>query len=164
MSTVLVVGGSGLLGFHTTVELVARGHQVTSLSLPMDDVDIEFPEGVTALWQDVNAMTDDELSALLTGMDAVMYAAGADERRRRWRSSRATGRWTSWCCASRTSSASWVSAGRCGSSSSTARAAPVPSRSSAGRRRPSPSVRSPRPRSARWRTGATAPATRSRRP
>jgi len=80
MSTVLVVGGSGLLGFHTTVELVARGHQVTSLSLPMDAVDIKFPEGVTALWQDVNAMTDDELTALLTGMDAVMYAAGADER------------------------------------------------------------------------------------
>lgn len=80
MSKVLVVGGSGLLGFHTILELVARGHEVTSLSLPMDKIDVDLPTGVTALWHDINAMTDAELGEVLAGTDAVMYAAGADER------------------------------------------------------------------------------------
>ncbi|MBO0898555.1 NAD-dependent epimerase/dehydratase family protein [Cellulomonas sp. zg-ZUI222] len=80
MSSVLVVGGSGLLGFHTVLELVARGHRVTSLSLPPVATDITFPDGVQALWGDVATMTDDELTSLLTDMDAVVYAAGADER------------------------------------------------------------------------------------
>jgi len=80
MSNVLVVGGSGLLGFHTIVELVERGHSVTSLSLPPVATDVTFPEGVQALWADLGEMTDDELTTLLTGVDAVVYAAGADER------------------------------------------------------------------------------------
>ena len=80
MSNVLVVGGAGLLGFHTVVELVARGHRVTSLSLPPAATDVEFPDGVRTLWADVTTATDDELAATLEGVDAVVYAAGADER------------------------------------------------------------------------------------
>ena len=80
MSSVLVVGGSGLLGFHTIVELVARGHRVTSLSLPPVATDVTFPEGVRTLWADLGAMTDDELTSVLLDVDAVVYAAGADER------------------------------------------------------------------------------------
>ena len=81
MSNVLVVGGAGLLGYHTTLELVARGHRVTSLSLPPAATDVTFPEGVGTLWADVTTMTDDELAALLDGVDAVMYAAGAGHGR-----------------------------------------------------------------------------------
>lgn len=80
MSNVLVVGGAGLLGFHTVLELVARGHDVTSLSLPPAAEDITFPEGVQTLWADVQAMTDDEILSVLDGVDAVLWAAGADER------------------------------------------------------------------------------------
>lgn len=80
MSNVLVIGGTGLLGFHTVRELVARGHEVTSLSLPPAVTDVEMPAGVRTLWADVATMPEAELLAALQGVDAVVYAAGADER------------------------------------------------------------------------------------
>ena len=80
MTRALVVGGTGLLGYHTTLELLARGYEVTSLSLPPMPVEDLFPDEVENLLADVNALTDDELSALLAVMHAIIYAAGADER------------------------------------------------------------------------------------
>lgn len=80
MSHVLVIGGTGLLGYHTVLELVRRGHKVTSLSLPATDSDPELPAGVSIVEGDVNKFADDELTGLLVGVDAVCYAAGADER------------------------------------------------------------------------------------
>ncbi|MBO3100627.1 NAD-dependent epimerase/dehydratase family protein [Cellulomonas fengjieae] len=80
MSAVLVIGGTGLLGYHTTLELVSRGYQVTSLSLPPMPVEDLFPAGVENVLADVTELTDDELLALLDGKHAVFYAAGADER------------------------------------------------------------------------------------
>jgi dihydroflavonol-4-reductase len=79
MPEVLVIGGTGLLGYHSTLELLSRGYTVTSLALPSRQDDV-LPEGVTAAWGDLNEMPDAELSALLVGKHAVLYAAGADER------------------------------------------------------------------------------------
>ncbi len=78
--SVLVIGGTGLLGFHTTLELVGRGYAVTSLSLPPMPVEDLFPEGVENVLGDISQMTDAELTALMAGKHAVLYAAGADER------------------------------------------------------------------------------------
>ncbi|MGP7960416.1 NAD-dependent epimerase/dehydratase family protein [Sanguibacter sp. A247] len=81
---VLVIGGTGLLGYHTTRELVSRGYRVTSLSLPPVPAENLFGdldgEPVTELLGDVTEMSDGELANLLAGMHAVIYAAGADER------------------------------------------------------------------------------------
>ncbi|MDQ1206387.1 NAD-dependent epimerase/dehydratase family protein [Microbacterium sp. SORGH_AS_0862] len=79
MQRALVVGGTGLLGYHTTQELLRRGYRVATLALPATDAP-ELPIEVDAHWGDVNLMTDGELADLLTGTDAVFFAMGADER------------------------------------------------------------------------------------
>lgn len=84
MLDVLVIGGTGLLGYHTTRELVRRGYRVTSLSLPPVPADGLFDdlggEPVVELLGDITEMSDGELANLLVGKHAVFYAAGADER------------------------------------------------------------------------------------
>ncbi|SNS49692.1 Nucleoside-diphosphate-sugar epimerase [Micrococcales bacterium KH10] len=80
MTDTVVIGGTGLLGFHTTVELAERGYAVTTLSLPASKDAVEFPEAVTPLWADVNDMSDQEVLDVFAGKHAVFYAIGADER------------------------------------------------------------------------------------
>lgn len=80
MDSVLVIGGTGLLGYHTTLELLRRGYTVTSLSLPPMPVEDLFPAEVENLLADVSALSDAELAEILAGRHAVVYAAGADER------------------------------------------------------------------------------------
>ncbi|MCR2812575.1 NAD-dependent epimerase/dehydratase family protein [Microbacterium sp. zg.Y1090] len=78
MSTVAIIGGTGLLGRATAEELLAHGYDVLSIALPPETA---HPlEGVRYAYCDVAAASDDELLALLDGVDAVAYAAGVDER------------------------------------------------------------------------------------
>lgn len=79
MTDTLVLGGTGLLGYHTSLELLARGYGVTTLSLPTTET-AHLPEQADARFGDLTAMSDDELRALLAGKHAVFYAIGADER------------------------------------------------------------------------------------
>lgn len=79
MTSTLVLGGTGLLGYHTSLELLRRGYEVSAISLPLPGESF-LPEAVDAHWGDVNALTDDEVLALLAGKHAVFYAIGADER------------------------------------------------------------------------------------
>ncbi len=78
MSTVAIIGGTGLLGRATAQELLSHGYDVLSISLPPETA---HPlDGVRYVYCDVATASDDELLALLEGVDAVAYAAGADER------------------------------------------------------------------------------------
>ena len=79
MTQTLVLGGTGLLGYHTTLELLRRGYGVTAVSLPTGDVG-HVPEAVESVLGDIGAMSDDGVRALLAGKHAVFYAIGADER------------------------------------------------------------------------------------
>lgn len=79
MTDTLVLGGTGLLGYHTTLELLRRGYGVSTLSLPSTQADF-LPAEVDAHQGDVSAMSDQELLALLEGKHALFYAIGADER------------------------------------------------------------------------------------
>lgn len=78
MNTVAIVGGTGLLGRATAQELVAHGYDVLSISLPPETAH-PLP-GVRYIYLDIAQATDDELTAHLTGIDALIYAAGVDER------------------------------------------------------------------------------------
>lgn len=80
MQRVLVIGGTGLLGYHTTLELLSKGYAVTSLALPPMPVENLFPEEVTTVLADINEYSDEALAELISGHYAIMYAAGADER------------------------------------------------------------------------------------
>lgn len=79
MQRVLVVGGTGLLGFHTSLELLERGYAVSTLALPCAEAPT-LPADVDAHWGDLDLMSDGELVDLLVGVDAVVVAIGADER------------------------------------------------------------------------------------
>jgi nucleoside-diphosphate-sugar epimerase len=77
---VLLVGGTGFLGYHAVRELLKRGHHVTILALPPLPAEGLFPSEVVIKLADLNKLSDDEVAALLRGQDAVVYAAGADDR------------------------------------------------------------------------------------
>ncbi len=78
---VLVLGGTGLLGYHTTLELLANGYKVVSISLPpMPKDDLFEGMDVENYLFDINEKTDEELLGYLDGVYGVMYAIGADER------------------------------------------------------------------------------------
>ena len=79
MTDSLVLGGTGLLGYHTSLELLARGYGVTTLSLPTTET-AHLPQQADAHFGDLSEMSDDEVRALLAGKHAVLYAIGADER------------------------------------------------------------------------------------
>ncbi len=77
---VLIVGGTGFLGYHATLEFLRRGHDVTSLALPPLPAEDLLPPQVTLHFANVNELSDEETRELLTGHDAVIYAAGVDDR------------------------------------------------------------------------------------
>lgn len=77
---ILVIGGTGFLGYHATRELSGRGHDVTVLGLPPAPPADLFPEDVSIVLRDLDKLTDEELGALLSGFEAVVFAAGADDR------------------------------------------------------------------------------------
>lgn len=77
---VLLVGGTGFLGYHAVRELLTRGHKVTILALPPLPAEGLFPREVKIQLADLNQLTDNEVTDLLRGQDAVVYAAGADDR------------------------------------------------------------------------------------
>lgn len=81
--TVLVLGGTGLLGFATIEQLVAKGYDVVSVALPpmpTEDLFDRFGDKVTSHLCNVADMSDEEILGLMDGVYGVMYAIGADER------------------------------------------------------------------------------------
>ncbi len=80
MKKVFVLGGTGLLGYHTTQELLKRGYAVSITALPPLPAEHLLPEEVECTLGDINAMNDEDILALLSGCYAFVYAAGADER------------------------------------------------------------------------------------
>lgn len=77
---IFIIGGTGFIGYHTVHECLRRGHTVTVLALPPLPVDDLLPPDVDVVLADVNALPDGDVRALLHSRDAVVYAAGADDR------------------------------------------------------------------------------------
>lgn len=75
----LVIGGTGLLGYHAVAELVRRGHPVSVLAHDMPAEGL-LPEGVEVVLADLDACSDDIVGALLANCDAVVFAIGKDDR------------------------------------------------------------------------------------
>ena len=76
----LIIGGTGFLGYHAALELLRRGHRVSVLALPPLSAADLLPPQVQVTLADLNVLSDADLQALLAGHDAVVYAAGADDR------------------------------------------------------------------------------------
>lgn len=76
---VLMVGGTGFLGFFTCRDLLAAGHEPIAVGLGPPAAGT-MPDGVRSVACNVDACSDAELSDLLSGVDCVIHAAGADGR------------------------------------------------------------------------------------
>lgn len=77
---IFIVGGAGFLGYHTSLELVRRGAEVTALAMPGEQVDESLSSRVNIVRADIDSLSDGELGELLAGYDALVYAAGPDDR------------------------------------------------------------------------------------
>lgn len=77
---VLIIGGTGLLGCKSAEELIKRGHQVKTISLPPLPAEANIPIGMEIIFGNFMEMSNEELSAQLIGCDALVFAAGVDER------------------------------------------------------------------------------------
>lgn len=80
MKNVFILGGTGLLGYHTVKELLARGYQVSTVALPPMPAPELLPAEVECHLGNINEMTDEAILEMLQEKDMFIYAAGADER------------------------------------------------------------------------------------
>lgn len=77
---VLVIGGTGFIGYHIVQQLLDNGHEVTLLSRNPDKARKTFANSVHYHQGDLGFFRDIEFASLFRGIDAVVYAAGVDER------------------------------------------------------------------------------------
>ena len=77
---IFIIGGTGFLGYHTALEALRRGYAVTALGLPPVPQDETFTRNVRVIIKSLEQTSDDELCELMTGHDALVFAAGADDR------------------------------------------------------------------------------------
>lgn len=73
---VLVIGGTGLIGWHAVLELCTRGHKVRILARRPPQ-GIALPDGVTFVSGDY---LQGDLSSAFDGIEAIIFAAGTDYR------------------------------------------------------------------------------------
>jgi dihydroflavonol-4-reductase len=77
---VLVIGGTGFIGYPSVLELLRRGHSVTALALRQPSTQQPLPPQVKLILASLDELSNDELRQLLTGFDGLVFAAGADDR------------------------------------------------------------------------------------
>jgi nucleoside-diphosphate-sugar epimerase len=78
--SVLILGGTGFIGWHATCVLQRQGYAVTVVGLPpLPEPDL-FSAETRVVLNDLNALADSEVLDLLQGHRAVVFAAGADDR------------------------------------------------------------------------------------
>ena len=76
----LILGGTGFLGYYSTLEALKRGYEVGSISL--DDVNLEgwYPKEVNVRFTDLFETPEDELVEMMKGYDYMIYSVGPDDR------------------------------------------------------------------------------------
>ncbi len=77
---ICMIGGTGLLGCEAAKQMIAKGHQVSTLALPPLPEGAPIPEEMEIIFQDINKWTDADIENWLKGADAFVFAAGVDER------------------------------------------------------------------------------------
>ena len=75
---IFMVGGTGLLGSEAAKELIARGHDVTSVALPPLPTGAVLPEKMNLQFGNYLLMSDDEIKAQMAGCEGFIFAAGVD--------------------------------------------------------------------------------------
>ena len=76
----LILGGTGFIGWHAAHEFLRRVWHVTAVALPPLLAPDLFPPEVRVELADFRTISDDAFAALLQGHDASVFAIGADDR------------------------------------------------------------------------------------
>ncbi len=77
---IFIVGGTGFIGYHTTIELLKRNHQVSALAIPDIKLGKWYPSEVSVHFSNIFEMSHKNLVDLFVGFDALVYAVGPDDR------------------------------------------------------------------------------------
>lgn len=77
---VVVIGGTGFLGYYAVKEFIRRGHSVTIVALPPLPEEGLFPKEVHIILANIDKLDDSSIMDILKGHDAIVFAAGADDR------------------------------------------------------------------------------------
>jgi len=80
LKRVIIVGGTGFLGYYAALEFLRRGYSVSSLAIPDVELDGWYPEEITVIEGDVFTMSPVQLRACFNGCSAMVYAVGPDDR------------------------------------------------------------------------------------
>ena len=81
----MIVGGTGFLGYYTGKLALEKGYKVSSISILDDDLenkdlDSWFPKEIDNQLIDVFSASEEELKEYLKGYDYMIYAVGPDDR------------------------------------------------------------------------------------
>lgn len=77
---VIVVGGTGLLGYHCIRVGLSHGHSLDALAIKDIDLGEWFPKEVSVHYGNIFEMSIDDLIKIFRGYDAMVYAVGPDDR------------------------------------------------------------------------------------
>ena len=77
---ILILGGTGFLGYHTALLALKKGYEVGSISL--DDINLEgwYPKEINVRFTDLFETSEDDLVEMMKGYDYMIYSVGPDDR------------------------------------------------------------------------------------
>jgi dihydroflavonol-4-reductase len=77
---IMIVGGTGFLGYHSMLVALKRGYSVNALAI--DDVELGdwYPKEVNVQYGDVFELSEENLQGRFASYDAMVYAVGPDDR------------------------------------------------------------------------------------
>lgn len=77
---IFMIGGTGLLGSEGAAEMIRRGHEVSTISLPPLPRGAVLPPEMKVAFGNYMELSDDELRKYFDGCEGFVFAAGVDER------------------------------------------------------------------------------------
>ncbi|UYP47440.1 hypothetical protein NEF87_003725 [Candidatus Lokiarchaeum ossiferum] len=77
---VFIIGGTGFIGYHATLEFLKREHEVSTIAIPDIKLGKWFPSKVSVQYGDIFSMEQERMVEMLSGFDALVYAIGPDDR------------------------------------------------------------------------------------
>jgi nucleoside-diphosphate-sugar epimerase len=77
---ILIIGGTGFIGYHAVQALLKNGHQVSVIGIPPLSIPNLLPNQVQIHFLNIEQASDQALKETMRGQDVFVFAAGADDR------------------------------------------------------------------------------------